>query len=118
MYFVYCVLRATTGDGIVSALQVLAYLSETGQSLYEAKSGMKKMPMHMINVPLSAGSKPLESEQVKSAVEQAEKQLKGRGRVLLRPSGTEPLIRVMVEAEEEAMVHTLTQSIADVVAAA
>ncbi len=115
---IICLDRTTTGDGIVSALQVLAYLSETGQSLHEAKSGMKKMPMHMINVPLSGGSKPLESERVKSAVQQAEQQLKGRGRVLLRPSGTEPLIRVMVEGEEETMVHTLTQSIADVVAAA
>ncbi len=115
---IICLDRTTTGDGIVSALQVLAYLAKTGQSLSEAKSGMKKMPMRMINVPLSSGSKPLESEQVKSAVQQAEKQLKGRGRVLLRPSGTEPLIRVMVEGEEETMVNTLTQTIADVVAAA
>lgn len=115
---IICLDRTTTGDGIVSALQVLAYLSETGQSLQEAKSGMKKMPMHMINVPLKGESRPLESEQVKVALQQAEQQLNGRGRVLLRPSGTEPLIRVMVEGDEESMVHALTQSIADVVAAA
>ncbi|MDH5611589.1 MAG: phosphoglucosamine mutase [Gammaproteobacteria bacterium] len=115
---IICLDRTTTGDGIVSALQVLAYLSETGQTLQEAKSGMKKMPMHMINVPLNGQSRPLESELVKSALQQAEQQLNGRGRVLLRPSGTEPLIRVMVEGEEKTMVHALTQSIADAVAAA
>ena len=114
---IICLDRTTTGDGIVSALQVLAYLSETGQSLSEAKSGMKKMPMHMINVPLAAGSKPMESELVKAAVQQAEQQLDGQGRVLLRASGTEPLIRVMIEGEDEAMVHELAQGIADVVGA-
>ena len=115
---IICLDRTTTGDGIVSALQVLAYLAETGMTLHEAKSGMKKMPMHMINVPLNGCSVPLESEQVKVAVQKAEQQLNGRGRVLLRPSGTEPLIRVMVEGEEEGMVLSLTQSIADAVAAA
>lgn len=115
---IICLDRTTTGDGIVSALQVLAYLAETGQTLQQAKSGMKKMPMHMINVPLNGQSRPLESEGVKSALQQAEQQLNGRGRVLLRPSGTEPLIRVMVEGEEKTMVHALTRSIADAVAAA
>lgn len=115
---IICLDRTTTGDGIVSALQVLAYLAETGQSLQQAKSGMNKMPMLMINVPLSGDSKPMESEQVKAAVEQAEQKLNGRGRVLLRPSGTEPLIRVMVEAEDEDMVNELTRSIADAVVAA
>ena len=115
---IICLDRTTTGDGIVSALQVLAYLAETGQTLCEAKSGMKKMPMHMINVPLSGQSDPLESEQVRSAVQQAEQQLSGQGRVLLRSSGTEPLIRVMVEGEDESMVSSLTQKIADAVAAA
>ena len=115
---IICLDRTTTGDGIVSALQVLAYLAETGKTLSEAKSGMKKMPMHMINVPLSGQTDPLDSAQVKSAVQKAEQQLNGRGRVLLRPSGTEPLIRVMVEGEEETMVNALTQSIADAVAAA
>lgn len=113
---IICLDRTTTGDGIVSALQVLAYLVESGQSLHQAKSGMKKMPMKMINVPLSGKSDPLTSEKVKTAVQRAEKQLDGRGRVLLRASGTEPLIRVMVEGEDEAMVHSLTQNIADVVA--
>lgn len=115
---IICLDRTTTGDGIVSALQVLAYLSETGQTLREAGSGMKKMPMLMINVALNGHGRPLESENVKRAVQQAEAQLQGRGRVLLRASGTEPLIRVMVESEDEVLVNTLTQQIADTVAAA
>ncbi len=115
---IICLDRTTTGDGIVSALQVLSYLSETGQTLREAGSGMKKMPMLMINVALNGQSHPLESESVKRAVQQAEAQLQGRGRVLLRASGTEPLIRVMVESEDEMLVNSLTQKIADTVAAA
>jgi phosphoglucosamine mutase len=115
---IICLDRTTTGDGIVSALQVLAYLTETGKTLYEAKSGMKKMPQFMINVPLSGSNDPLQSEQVKATVKQAEQQLNGHGRVLLRPSGTEPLIRVMVEGDNETMVLQLTQDIADSVSAA
>ena len=115
---IICLDRTTTGDGIVSALQVLAYLTEFGKTLHEAKSGMKKMPQFMINVPLSGNSDPLQSEQVKAMVKQAEQKLNGNGRVLLRPSGTEPLIRVMVEGDNETMVLQLTQDIADSVSAA
>jgi phosphoglucosamine mutase len=115
---IICLDRTTTGDGIVSALQVLAYLAETGQSLKDAKSGMIKLPMQMINVPLSGDSNPLESDRVKNAVQQAEEKLNGNGRVLLRPSGTEPLIRVMVEGDDELMVHQLTRDIANSVSAA
>jgi phosphoglucosamine mutase len=112
---IICLDRTTTGDGIVSALQVLAYLSDTGQSLEDAKSGMIKMPQHMINVPLTGGSDPMQSAEVMTAVADAEHKLDGRGRVLLRPSGTEPLIRVMVEGEDLEMVHRLSQQIADTV---
>lgn len=115
---IICLDRTTTGDGIVSALQVLAYLAETGQTLAEAKSGMIKLPMQMINVPLSGEGDPLESEQVKTAVKEAEQQLNGNGRVLLRSSGTEPLIRVMVEGDDAVMVHRLTRDIANSVIAA
>ena len=115
---IICLDRTTTGDGIVSALQVLAYLAETGQSLKQARFGMKKLPMQMINVPLAGQSNPLESKQVQTAVTEAEQMLNGHGRVLLRPSGTEPLIRVMVEGDDEAMVHKLTRDIANSVAAA
>ncbi len=115
---IICLDRTTTGDGIVSALQVLAYLVEADISLFDAKSGMSKYPQEMINVPLSGESDPTKNDDVKQAVVTAEKSLDGRGRVLLRPSGTEPLVRVMVEGEDEALVKRLTQEIADCVAKA
>jgi phosphoglucosamine mutase len=115
---IICLDRTTTGDGIVSALQVLAYLAETGQTLHRAKSGMTKLPMQMINVPLSSNADPMSSPQVSEAVLEAERELNGNGRVLLRPSGTEPLIRVMVEGGNAALVQKLTQNIANTVAAA
>jgi len=112
---IICLDRTTTGDGIVSALQVLAYLVEAGVTLNEAKSGMSKFPQEMINVPLDGENDPMQSESVHEAVQAAESTLGDRGRVLLRPSGTEPLVRVMVEGEDEKLVKQLTQEIADCV---
>ena len=109
---IICLDRTTTGDGIVSALQVLAYLVEADVTLNKAKSGMSKFPQEMINVPLNGEADPIASNDVQQAVESAEKTLDGRGRVLLRPSGTEPLVRVMVEGEDEALVKKLTREIA------
>ena len=109
---IICLDRTTTGDGIVSALQVLAYLVTENISLHEAKSGMKKFPQLMINVPLQGNADPMQSSAVQQSVIQAETQLAGRGRVLLRPSGTEPLIRVMVEGEDELLVTQLANEIA------
>jgi phosphoglucosamine mutase len=115
---IICLDRTTTGDGIVSALQVLEHLVETGQSLQQACAPVRKMPQCMINVNLTGQGDPLNSDQVKNAVIQAEKTLNGSGRVLLRPSGTEPLVRVMVEGENETMVNELSQAIARSVRAA
>ena len=115
---IICLDRTTTGDGIVSALQVLAYLAKEKMTLHEVKSGMSKFPQLMINVPLQGSSDPMQSAAVQQAVEQAEMKLAGRGRVLLRPSGTEPLIRVMVEGEDEALVTKLANAIATQVAQA
>ncbi len=109
---IICSDRTTTGDGIVSALQVLAYLAKEKTTLYEVRTGMKKFPQIMINVPLSGHSDPMQSSAVQQSVEQAEAKLKGRGRVLLRPSGTEPLIRVMVEGEDKLLVAQLANDIA------
>jgi phosphoglucosamine mutase len=109
---IICLDRTTTGDGIVSALQVLAYLVTENLSLHEAKSGMKKFPQLMINVPLQGNGDPMQSSAVQQSVIQAEARLDGRGRVLLRPSGTEPLIRVMVEGEDELLVTQLANEIA------
>lgn len=108
----------TTGDGIVAALQVLAAMRQTGMNLHQLKSGMVKFPQLMINVQLA---KPLSADfllepRIKEAVLSAESRLAGRGRVLLRPSGTEPLVRVMVEGEDKAQVHAVAQELAAVVA--
>jgi phosphoglucosamine mutase len=110
---IICLDRTTTGDGIISALQVLAYLVKEGVSLHEAKSGMNKFPQVMINVPLQGNSDPMLSSAVQKSVILAETRLSGRGRVLLRPSGTEPLIRVMVEGEDDLLVSQLANDIAD-----
>jgi phosphoglucosamine mutase len=112
---IICLDRTTTGDGIVSALQVMAYLAETGQTLSQALTGMVKMPQQLVNVPLPIKTNPMNEPKVKAAVADVEKQLNGRGRVLLRPSGTEPLIRVMVEGEDEKQVCAFARQIADAV---
>jgi len=113
---IICLDRTTTGDGVVSSLQVMAYLADTGKSLAEALSGMVKMPQILINVPLPVKINPIDQPKVQAAVSDVEAKLNGRGRVLLRPSGTEPLIRVMVEGEDEEQVGSYAQQIADAVA--
>ncbi|GMG86388.1 phosphoglucosamine mutase [Biformimicrobium ophioploci] len=105
----------TTGDGIVSALQVLRALGDFGQDLHQVKALMTMYPQHMINVRLQKRDGVIEHPKVAEAVAAAENQLGGRGRVLLRPSGTEPLIRVMVEGDRADEVRQLAADIAGVV---
>lgn len=112
---ILCLDKTSTGDGIISALQVLSALVQDGKSLNELKNGMTKLPQTMINVRLPGKMDVLGNEQVCSAVADVEKTLDGRGRVLLRASGTEPLIRVMVEGDDNVEVAELAQKIADVV---
>ena len=112
---ILCLDRTTTGDGIVTALQVMAYLTDSAQALSEVLQGMQKMPQHLVNVPLPYKTDPLDAPSVREVVEAVENKLNGRGRVLLRASGTEPLIRVMVEGEDEKQVRSLAQNIADAV---
>jgi len=114
---IICLDRTSTGDGIVSALQVLAALVQTGKRLHELKQGMVKYPQHMINVPL-ARRIDIDSALIQDAVREAEACLNDKGRVLLRPSGTEPLIRVMVEGEDGALVLSQAQRLAGIVAQA
>ncbi len=114
---IICLDRTTTGDGIVSALQVMAYLADTGVTLVEALADMTMMPQILINVPLPIKTNPIGEPKVQQAVDDVEKQLNSKGRVLLRASGTEPLIRVMVEGEDEKQVTAYAQQIADAVAA-
>ena len=83
------------------------------RSLQQLRSGMRKFPQILVNVRFTAANDPLQDEQVLSSVQRAEAELAGRGRILLRKSGTEPLIRVMVEGEDEALVIRLANGIAD-----
>ncbi len=110
-----CLDCTTTGDGIISALQVLRALIEQGKSLHELKSGMRKLPQCLVNVRLSSRLELGNEKAIQAAVAEAEKTLGSRGRVLLRPSGTEPLIRVMVEGEDADQVAGLAEQIAHVV---
>ena len=107
----------TTGDGIVSALQVLTAVVLTGKPLRELRGAMQKFPQTMINVRLGQDPDVSASQSVRDAVSGVEDKLQGRGRVLLRPSGTEPVLRVMVEGEDADLVAQLARELADVVAA-
>ena len=112
---IICLDKLTTGDGIIAALQVLAAMSRSGRSLAELKSGMTLFPQHMINVRMARRFDPKSSPIVQDAVSAAERELSGQGRVVLRPSGTEPVVRVMVEGVDSALVIRLSQELADVV---
>jgi phosphoglucosamine mutase len=117
---IICLDRTTTGDGTVSALQVLAEMMRTGRSLRELRDGLVKFPQRLINVRLAGGSADaaMRTPLVQDAVRGVEAELGSGGRVLLRPSGTEPLLRVMVEGEEAGQVERLAGQIADAVRAA
>jgi phosphoglucosamine mutase len=114
---IICLDVSTTGDGIVSALQVLAAMRTRGRSLRELRTDVTKFPQVMINVAVARRSDPLANVRVADAVAGAEGTLAGRGRVLLRASGTEPLIRVMVEGEDAPLVEQLAADLAEVVRA-
>lgn len=110
--------KTTTGDGIVAALQVVAAMARNHMTLQELCSGMKMFPQVLVNVRYKDSAvNPLEHETVKTIAAEVEATLGNRGRVLLRKSGTEPLIRVMVEGEEEAQVIAFANRIADAVKA-
>ncbi|HAJ92042.1 MAG TPA: phosphoglucosamine mutase [Gammaproteobacteria bacterium] len=115
---IICLDRTTTGDGIVSALQVLAAMVKSGKTLHELKAGMNKYPQRMINVPVTKKVDLDCFPVVQDAVRSAEQRLAGRGRVLLRPSGTEPLVRVMVEGEDAEQVNEEADNLASIVAEA
>jgi len=104
-----------TGDGIVASLQVLAAMLESGLTLAEFSHGMTKLPQVLINVKFEKGSAPLENQHVKDVIAKVEHELHGQGRVLIRKSGTEPLIRVMVEGKDQAQVQQYAEQIATAV---
>jgi phosphoglucosamine mutase len=105
----------STGDGIVSALQVLLALSRAGKSLAQMRQGMSKLPQTMINVKVEARFDPMQRSDIQEAVYNAEKKLGSGGRILLRASGTEPLIRVMAEGQDLADIAQVAEELAFVV---
>lgn len=107
--------RTTTGDGIIAALQVLESMSSTGKSLAELASGVTKFPQIMKNVRMTKKVDITQIEEVNSAVKEAENELGNKGRVVLRTSGTEPLVRVMVEGEDQQQVETLVEQLSNTV---
>ena len=111
-----CFQHTTTGDAIIAALQVLMALKRRGQTLGEARLGMQKCPQVLVNVRFAGGVDPLEHPAVQQASARVTEQMAGRGRVLLRKSGTEPLVRVMVEGDDEGQVRGYADELAKVVA--
>ena len=107
--------KNTTGDGIVASLAVLAAMAQHKLSLNELASAVKLFPQVLINVRFAGGENPLESDAVKSIAADVEKRLEGKGRILLRKSGTEPLIRVMVECQDAALAQQCAEEIAEAV---
>ena len=107
--------KNTTGDGIVASLAVLAAMAQHKLSLNELASAVKLFPQVLINVRFAGGDNPLESDAVKSVAADVEKRLEGKGRILLRKSGTEPLIRVMVECQDAELAQQCAEEIAETV---
>jgi phosphoglucosamine mutase len=115
---ILCLDRATTGDGIVAALAVLEALARSGEDLATARQGLQKMPQVMLNVRAVGARRSLASDEVKQALAEVERVLQGRGRVVLRASGTEPLVRVTVEGADAAEVQQLAEKLAATVKSA
>jgi phosphoglucosamine mutase len=115
---ILCLDRTTTGDGLVSALQVLAVMQRTGRPLAELAAGMARLPQVLLNVRVAQRFDPLAVPAIATALREEESRLGGQGRVVLRPSGTEALIRVMVEAREERLARDCAERLATAVRAA
>jgi phosphoglucosamine mutase len=109
--------RQSTGDGLIAALQVLAERVESGKPMSELGRQFDTVPQLLKNVKYT-GQNPMEREAVKQAIRDGEEKLKGTGRVLVRPSGTEPLIRVMAEGDDAEQVKAVVNAIAETMAGA
>jgi phosphoglucosamine mutase len=105
----------TTGDGFVAALQVLAVVQKQGQPVSKVCHRFDPLPQVLKNVRYKSG-KPLENASVRTAIEDAEQRLNGHGRLVIRPSGTEPVIRVMAEGDDKALVEEVVDGIVDALA--
>jgi phosphoglucosamine mutase len=115
---ILCLDKTTTGDGLISALQVLSVMKQTGAGLAELGAGMSKYPQVLLNVRVAKRFDPLREAAVVKVAEEVERRFEGRGRIVLRASGTEPVIRVMVEGYDAGLVKQGAREIAAVVEAA
>ena len=113
-----CLDRVNTGDGIVSALQVLEVLRRRNMTLRQALHGMERVPQETINVRYGGGAKPAEAAGVRAALAEAQRAVEGRGRAFLRASGTEPVVRVTVEADDAVLMRSTLEQLAAAVRAA
>jgi len=112
---IICLDRVTTGDAIVAALAVLAVMKETNESLSRLRADMQLYPQVLLNVPVRDRNVLDGNVEIEAAVKRAEESLGDQGRILLRPSGTEPLVRVMVEGKVANDVRRICEQVADVV---
>jgi phosphoglucosamine mutase len=110
-----CLDSTSTGDGVISALQIMMAIQDLDKGLHQLKSGMVKCPQTMINVRRNKDIDVSKDKTIQNAAAKVESELAGRGRVLLRPSGTEPVVRVMVEGEDGALVAKKAQQLAEIV---
>ena len=115
---ILCLDRANTGDGIVSALQVLEVLQRRGIGLADALQGLRKVPQKTVNVRYGGAARPADADNVHIALAEAQRAVEGRGRAFLRASGTEPVVRVTVEADDAALVESTLEALAAAVRAA
>ena len=115
---ILCLDRASTGDGIVSALQVLEVLQRRGIGLVDALQGLRKVPQKTVNVRYGGAARPADADNVHIALAEAQRAVEGRGRAFLRASGTEPVVRVTVEADDAALVESTLEALAAAVRAA
>jgi phosphoglucosamine mutase len=115
---VLCLDRSTTGDGILTALFVLDALQRSGESLAQARAGVTRLPQITLNIPLHGAAERVADPAVQRTYADVQAILQGRGRVVLRPSGTEPLVRVTVEGEDANEVRTLAERLGDAVKSA
>ncbi len=112
---IVCLDKITTGDGIIAALQVLLAMQNSKRSLHDLKKGMQKYPQVTINVPATNPVAVCQNQRIQEALHTVENDLKQQGRILLRPSGTEPIVRIMVEGKNPSLVDTCAHALADVV---
>jgi phosphoglucosamine mutase len=113
-----CLDKVSTGDGIVAALLVLEALQRLGMTLKQARGNVHRVPQTTVNVRVASGAALVAAESVQRVLALAQQQMRGRGRVVLRPSGTEPLVRVTVEGEDAEEIGALASSMADAVKSA